>query len=245
MDQRKLEYIVVGGWSPLLRGGNPQFKHRGTRDVDLLFGTSRDELATAAKLLLGAGYRRSAKHAFQILKPLNIGPSQLVGHIDLLFPFGEADDSDLFQDVLDLGIPTNDETEHVESIALASAAVLFAETLWSLVPIKGVTPGGEEKCIDIRLVNEAGCIFTKCVSLASKKRSGDSFDIYYFLSGPNGPAIATEIKSLAENGWRGFDTQLGSLRNFLKKHPDRFNDNVAKHSGVEGEYASFVQGMLF
>jgi len=244
MDSSKLEYIVVGGWAPLLRGGNPALKHRGTRDVDLLFGTELGELPVAATALLSAGYRRSAKHSFQLMKSLNIHPSQLIGHIDLLFP-GEGPDSDLFQDVLDLGIATEDKTEHVESMALASAAILFAEKLWSPVPVTGVTPKGERKQVNVRLVNEVGCIFTKCVSVWSKKRPGDSFDIYYLLSGPNGPDIAREIKRLAKQNRFGFDTQLKSLHGFLKDHSNTFNANVFKYCSMEKDFADFVRASLF
>ena len=37
LDEKRIGYVIAGGWVPVLRGTGPDLVHPGTRDVDVLF----------------------------------------------------------------------------------------------------------------------------------------------------------------------------------------------------------------
>src|SRR4051794_10986144 len=82
----RLEFAVVGGWSPFFLNGDRQISHPGSRDVDLLFrgGAERGALAPVFDALENAGYFHSAKHEFQMLRVLEINGEKFVFNVDLL-----------------------------------------------------------------------------------------------------------------------------------------------------------------
>ncbi len=62
MGGMSVEYVVVGGWVPYLRGSEHRLRHPGTSDVDLLFNGDFDRVKAAVPEFFKAGYVPSAKH---------------------------------------------------------------------------------------------------------------------------------------------------------------------------------------
>jgi hypothetical protein len=57
LNERKVEYVIAGGWVPVLRGASDGIlQHPGTRDVDVLFNDDRGAVKSAVELLLASGF---------------------------------------------------------------------------------------------------------------------------------------------------------------------------------------------
>ena len=80
-----LRYVVAGGWVPILaEPEHPSLVHPGTRDVDVLMTDDPAAVEAAAKALLAARFRPSAKHEFQLLRDATVGARDFVFNIDLM-----------------------------------------------------------------------------------------------------------------------------------------------------------------
>jgi imidazolonepropionase-like amidohydrolase len=82
--------------------------------VDVLFNDDRGAIKSAVELLLAGGFVLSAKHEFQLLKALQVGPSEFVFNIGLMHPAEASTRPQMFQDIMDLGNPA----EKCSSVAL-------------------------------------------------------------------------------------------------------------------------------
>jgi hypothetical protein len=247
LQSAHIDFVIAGGWVPYLRGGNLEFPHPGTHDVDILFDDEVAPMKTAVTELLSAGYVPSAKHPFQLLKKLRVGGKELVFNIDLMHPAESARDEDLFHDIVDLGIREDYDshiTHVIKSICFPSAKIVFAEHLWSPFDVTGVLPDGSQENRAIPLLDNAGLILSKCQSASKAKRARDSFDIYYVLSGVDGAATAQRLIYLAKT-FPQIDEQLKHLREYLEKSPNIFNDRVRQFTGVSCNYAQLVSSRLF
>lgn len=221
------QFVVVGGWCPFLRGGNEKLKHPGTRDVDLLFNNDVEIARQAVKALFKVGFIPSAKHEFQLLKTVSVLGKTFIYNVDILLPNESVENPDMFNDILDLGIPErvdSDLTRHVRSIALPSAAIVFREKLWSNFPAPSLTT------MDIPLLNEAGLIITKARSIRSAKRPRDAFDIFYVLTGPKSDEILAKLAELRKADF-GIREEIDSLLNYVSEHKNNFDHNVRHYAG--------------
>ncbi len=253
LDDAGTEWVIAGGWVPFLRIDHTQFKHPGTKDVDILFSDNPQSIENAVKQLLKAGYIPSAKHPFQLLKKLNVDNHQFVFNIDLMHPIEGQANPELFNDIIDLGVKEDydpEKTVHVKSICFPSSLIVFEEKLWSSFPVKGILPDGQEKEIKIPLLNEPALILSKCESVSASKRQRDSFDIYFVLSGPNGQTTANTLKKMSKN-FPQVCEQLKKLENFLTTKNDHFSSNVYQYAYPDTypidrtNFADVVYKMLF
>lgn len=248
MNAARVAYVVVGGWVPYLRVEGHALQHPGTHDVDLLFNSDFPQIEKAVTAFLEAGYAPSAKHSFQLLKKLTVQDQDFVFNVDLMYPAEPTVDQDMFHDIIDLGVREadhSDETRAFKSIAFLSADVIFQQTLWSTIEVSATLSDGRDMKCAIPLMDERGLILSKCESVKGVKRSRDSFDIYFVLSGPNGSQIANAIFELAQSV-PGTRTHIDTLKEYLVQSPTTFNQRVAKYAQATSstDYAAVVLNAL-
>jgi hypothetical protein len=199
-------FVVIGGWSPLLRNASP-IRHPGTHDVDLLFLEGRQAyyLKDVIEKLLEAGYLLSAKHPFQLLRELQVNGKPLIFNVDLLHPMETAEHPELFVDQLALPVRISrfeDETLMVKSVTLPIAGELFP-LHQVLQQVECIMPDGRQRCVDVPLMDEVGTIVTKAGSVGIQKRTRDAFDIFLAMT----------------QGDRS--TTIGGLKQFVQERSDR------------------------
>ena len=129
LNRNKINYIIVGGWSPLLLNNNP-IVHPGTKDVDILFenGYRKKELGKIILKFIDSGFLLSAKHDFQLFKEIEVHGKKFIYNIDLLHPTETQKPEEIYIDHIDLGIPSDkyqSNTFKMKSIALPSSQALF------------------------------------------------------------------------------------------------------------------------
>lgn len=214
------QYIIIGGWCPVLRS-NSDIAHPGTLDVDILFEDSDHcgQLSPVVKSLFSEGFMPSAKHSFQLLKPIEINTSRVVFHIDLLHPDMTKNKKSvgMFVDHLDLDVPITQEEDRVKkmaSIVLPNSRVLFDEQLFDRHPL------GD---LDFNLLTFEGMFLTKMDSCSNPKRTRDSFDI--FLAFVNEAIDMCRINELASRNHR-VQASLENFTDFLNDPNSTFDKNV-------------------
>jgi hypothetical protein len=127
LNERDVDYVIAGGWVPMLRGDAPNIQHPGTRDVDVLFNDNRQAIRNAVQIMLQNGFVLSAKHEFQLLRTLRVASREFVFNVDLMHPLEASANCEMFEDILDLGISSDyDENRpKVKSICFPSSAIIF------------------------------------------------------------------------------------------------------------------------
>lgn len=178
-------FVVVGGWSPLLRNSGP-IGHPGTRDVDILFeeGTEAGRLKSVVEHFLRRDYHPSAKHDFQLLRILSVAGIDFVFNVDLLHAGEASAKPEMFVDHVSLPVPLSeycDSTFSVKSIVMPEAAFLFDGHV-SPFALETVTPDGRQIQIQVPLMDEVGVVVTKSESVKGIKRKRDALDIYLAVS---------------------------------------------------------------
>ena len=232
-------YVVVGGWVPLLRTNNERLTHPGTKDVDLLLNDDRELLPQAVQTLFDAGYLPSAKHPFQLLRILNIRETstnetkEFVFNVDLMHPAEAHARPDMFADIMELDIaeaynPATTKLK-IKSILFPSSAIVFQEKLWSPFSFEHDLPKGGRTSVEVPLLSEPGLILSKCKSVESSKRQRDAYDIYYVLSGEKGVETARALRDLGQC-FPAVQKQLNNLQTYLGKESEQFNANVASYA---------------
>lgn len=202
-------FVVIGGWSPFLLNSTP-IKHPGTADVDLLFaeGVTPGRLRRVYEQFLAAGYYPSAKHPFQLIQVMQVGPEKLAFNIDFLHP-NERGRRDLFADHIELPVPLTPFLKRhlkMKSIAVPASRFIFTYQRIAWVSVKRIGFSGQELRSEIPVIDEAGLIVTKSYSFRSPKRNRDLVDIY-----------------LAVKQCRDRREVTAFLRELKEKEPDTFN----------------------
>lgn len=230
-------FAVVGGWSPLLLNGGP-IPHPGTRDVDLLFdrGAEEQALREVIQAFLSAGYLPSAKHPFQVLRPLRVGSAILLFNVDLLHPSETLEpsiNSDLFADHMQLEAPLSADTMEryaMKSIALPQAGFVFDDHRITTVPVPVILPSGEARTVDVPVIDELALLITKSNSAQRTKRERDSFDLFVAVTqARNREQLADLLSELQDLHAEVFD-QARSLQCYLTDGGrETFNANVGRY----------------
>jgi hypothetical protein len=238
--QRDLEYIVIGGWCPVLRNTS-RYKHPGTLDVDILFRQAHrpGELDNVILEFIRSGYIPSAKHPFQLLKRQEINGKDLIYNVDLLHPAmtETMDYAGMFVDHLELDIPLDREEKKLKtmvSVVLPNSDVLFKHAMY------------DNHCIanlSFNLVDFTGMFLTKVDSCQKPKRERDSFDIFIAFS--NDGVDVDKIRILGKEDKR-IERSLSKFRRFLQKEGDEFDDRVSHFcDDIQGSPANKIQRTLF
>lgn len=227
-----IEYIVIGGWCPVLRN-RTMLIHPGTLDVDLLFRDSyvSGSIDTVIAHFLRSGFIPSAKHPFQLMRVQTIRGKNFVFNIDLLHPSMQSDKANagMFVDHLDLDVPlTNAEvaSKKMKSVVLPNSEVLFRQGLFSKEEIDA---------IPFNLVTFDGMFATKMDSCQKQKRERDAFDIYLGFLGNN--IDVPGITKLANEDER-IGKSLEKFRQYLSDSGEEFDRNVEQYGRSDGESPS-------
>ena len=166
--ERSVDFVIVGGWKPLLFNSHP-IRHPGTFDVDVLLNeaTSRSTFDKAAAMLLASGYMRAPKNQFQLHRILTVHGEPLVYHVDFLHR-KYADDTD--DHIRNWG--------KVQSIAGPGTDIIFTEAERQLKIFDARLPTGNDVAIPVSFCTDAGFLSAKGRSALVPKRTRDAFDIF-------------------------------------------------------------------
>ena len=113
------------------------------------------------------------------------------------------------------------------SIALPSSKFLF-DDFHNNKQFKHEMTDGSIKEISIPLIDEAGLIFSKCISAQVIKRPRDSYDIFLALKQPN---VNDTIRKLRESSKKYCDVQksIQSLYEYIDNQDSHFEYNIYKY----------------
>jgi hypothetical protein len=235
LNDARISYVIAGGWIPVLRGGAQELQHPGTRDVDVLLSDNQPvDICSAAEALLRVGFFASAKHEFQLLRPIDVGARTFVFNVDLMHQGEVRQPTDMFSDMFDLGIPDSyDPTgkRWVKSIAFGSSAIIFEQDLWSKVRVEGLDADGTSTSVAVPLMDEVAFVLSKVDSVRSPKRTRDAFDLLYVVSGPNAPFIEARMTELCR--FPAVASRVRDLNEWISTHRDGFDANVALYARVD------------
>ena len=240
--------IVIGGWCPFLRNDESKsgVAHPGTKDVDLLCSDADIESGKVRDLIgeyLDAGFMLSAKHEFQLLKPVRIGHREFVYNLDLLYPSQSQENSAKLIDLFDTGVPERvaGPPRAVMSIVLPSSTILFERMSWQARTVLS----SSSETVDVPLLSWSGLILSKCESVKQKKRPRDAFDIWLAIQNAEVEVVHT-LRDWSNHP--GIFLQLRTLRDHLldERGAQAFDANVAKYAGsvrVETPHKSILSAL--
>lgn len=231
------DYMIVGGWSPFLLN-KTDHRHPGTRDIDVLFsdGNVRNKLRDVIRGMLDRGYKASAKHDFQLLRPVTVQNFQLVFNVDLLHPAESEKNPEMMVDHFDLGIKDEElaESKAIKSIVLPSSALLFGDDFSSLYTLESHNLDGQPSKVSFPLLGLAGSILSKCESVNVKKRPRDAFDIFLALESDFEKEIPQLLRQYSKV--KGVRNLLDTLSCFVHQAPlqpdlpyNQFDMNVFRY----------------
>jgi hypothetical protein len=219
LDEHLAEVVIIGGWGTFLRN---QGRHPGTKDVDILFPPhySKELTANVITRFLDNGYMVSAKHGFQILKPLRVGMRTYLYNVDVLHPAIEKLDVMEFEDVINLDV-TIDGTivKTVQTAGVLRGDLVFAENLYEVDHVAKRS---------VRFLNDTGIVITKLKSACNPKRRRDIYDMV--LSWEAGSSeLALRLKELGDE-YEIVSAWLREFALFASKNPDFFPEAVTEFS---------------
>lgn len=182
LNELDVKYVIVGGWTPFLLNSKPII-HPGTKDVDVLFDGAyeKGKLKNIIEAFLQNGFILSAKHDFQLFRPIKVSGREFIYNVDLLHPLETVKPKDIYVEQIDLAIPADkyqSRTFKMKSIALPSAQSLFDSNLFIDFDLEISTTNGSKLNQKIPLMGELGTLITKSQSVSKDKRYRDSLDIF-------------------------------------------------------------------
>lgn len=215
LNGMNVTYVIVGGWSPYLRNAT-EIPHPGTRDVDVLFSDAdaKEGIREVVKAFVEQGFVVSAKHDFQLLKPIVVDGQELMFNVDLLHPSETVENPEKMVDHLNLHVLENEfgPLKSVKSIVLPSSRILFETELHSVLDVSCPLT---ERVVPVPLISEAGCVLSKCESVTLEKRHRDSFDIYLSIVSRGSERIAQDIHPFGRLD--GIQRLIAALGSFIEQ----------------------------
>lgn len=213
LNEIGVSYVVVGGWCPYLRNATG-LVHPGTKDVDVLLSdaAAREGIREVVKVLVQKGFIVSAKHDFQLLRPMEVSGQKLMFNVDLLHPSETLRNPEKMVDHLDLHVLESQagDFKFVRSIVLPSSWILFEAALHSLIDVHCPITAN---VVSVPLITETGCVLSKCESVKLEKRTRDAFDIYLSVVARGKERFAQDLQAFKEKD--GIKELLQALRSFL------------------------------
>ncbi len=230
------DVLVVGGWGTFLRNPN---EHPGSRDVDILFPLSydRERMCSSIMRFLDDGFLVSAKHDFQIMKPILIGDRQYLYNVDFLHPVVGKKDIVEFQDMIQF-----DETidgflpKKSKTVGIERGDLFFQEQMFESMSFNGHTFNG---------LNGTGIVLSKVSACMNRKRPRDIYDMTLEWK-RNSELIDADLVRLI-NEYADFGAWLRKIAEFHAEKPDFFTDRVSQAAvdfGNPTESIDACQSML-
>jgi hypothetical protein len=226
LNNEKIEYLIVGGWSPYLLN-QAEFPHPGTKDVDVLFksGTEKGQLREVIKSFIKAGFIQSAKHPFQLLKTYKLNGHDFMFNVDLLHPDNQAKKPEKYVDHIDFPVK---ESKYMKidysgkTIILPQSDLFFDE--FSFLHTENIQfLDGSKKEVSFNLIDEAGLILSKTKSVYNSKRTRDAYDIFLaFYQSRNREKTIEQLKAVSEK-YPEVKTSLNKM--YTQENLKLFNTN--------------------
>ena len=219
--------VIIGGWGPFLRNSSI---HPGTKDVDVLFSFdyTKEEVGKVIMRFLDKGYMVSAKHGFQILKPVQVLERRYLYNIDFLHPAIERDNIVELHDVINLDVTIDGFiVKTVQTAGILRGDLVFDENLYEPRDINGAK---------VNLLNDTGVIITKIKSCCTPKRPRDIYDVILAWN-----ADTETLKSRLAEMIRRYEivkTWFKDFSAFGSKNPDFFPDGIYQFSHPDNAQAN-------
>ncbi|WP_318640568.1 hypothetical protein [Flavobacterium ardleyense] len=226
LNEQKIEYLIVGGWSPYLLN-QAKYPHPGTKDVDVLFksGTEKGQLKEVIQSFINEGFIQSAKHPFQLLKTYKLNGHNFMFNVDLLHPDNQAEKPEKYVDHIDFPVK---ESKYMridysgKTIILPQSDLFFDE--FSFLHTQNIQfLDGSKNDVSFNLLDEAGLILSKTKSVYNAKRTRDAYDIFLaFYQGRNPEKTIQQLKSVSE---KYPDVKTSLQKMYTEKNLELFNTN--------------------
>jgi hypothetical protein len=192
MNQRTIDYAVIGGWIPYLFNSSP-IGHPGTYDVDIVLNTSmnKDDVVGALDAMVkDRNYMRAPKNAFQIYRSIRVNGEDMIFHVDFLHRKYADDTDDLTR-----------SWGRYESIGTLGTDVIFTRKQARTEFLSATGLDGAEISSDVVFATEAGFLCAKGRSTGLGKRERDGFDIYLVIKQSADPEKLSEAcRNLLDDG---------------------------------------------
>jgi hypothetical protein len=187
LNAKTIDYAVIGGWVPFLFNSTP-IRHPGTYDVDVVLNTamSKDQVVKALdSMVLGSGYMRAPKNAFQVYRQLRVNGEDMIFHVDFLHRKYADDSGDLLR-----------SWGRYQSIKSPGTDVIFTAKEVRSELVSGTGTDGNPTSSNITFASEAGFLCAKGRAVGTGKRERDAFDIYLVI------AQSADLEKLKESSRR-------------------------------------------
>lgn len=227
LNENGIEYIIVGGWSPFLLNSSP-LPHPGTKDVDVLFksGIQEGELKTIIQKFLSNGFIPSAKHSFQLLKPIELNRQNFMFNIDLLHPNDQELKPGMFVDHIDFPVKEskNLRIDYKGKTIILPKSDYFFDGFTTHRKQDIQLSNGETVTAEFDLLNEAGLILSKSSSVFNEKRTRDAYDIFLAIKqSSNYDKMISELRNIHQSN---NDIQLALRKMYEAEKMKIIEDNV-------------------
>ncbi len=232
LTAQKVDFIVVGGWVPVIRGGAEALCHPGTRDVDILLIGTVESAQDAFRALLGNGYFASAKHEFQLLCPINVSGTNFIFNVDFLHPTDGLKNPDMFQDIIDLQVSDMADgsgRRWGKSIAFTDGSAVIRHSMWNAVDISGEDTQSDPATTSLPLLTYDGFVLSKLKSVRQIKRPRDAFDLFYISQASDAEATRSAITSVCDTD-PGVASLVEDFRSWLEEKSALVDHNVRKYA---------------
>ncbi len=191
--------VLVGGWVPYLllkkyQRKDVAFSHIGSQDIDIAVNPAivdEKKYATMLELLQQRGYTPKTGTAFSFIKTVVTNKGEEHIQIDFLGPeYGGTTKGHRHQIVQD--------NFHLRKARGADIVFTHSEE----IIVEGKLPGGGEGRTTIRVADIVGILTTKGITLGSRYKEKDAYDLtsllLYYKQGPL--AVAEELRPFQEHG---------------------------------------------
>jgi len=222
MQQEKIDYVILGGWIPLLFH-SAHLPHPGSFDVDLLLNpktTKKMFDANVVDKFKNLGYMLPAKNKFQLSRPLIVNGEPILFHVDLLHtnyaPYQDEDDF-----LVNWG--------QIQSISGPGTDLIFSESERFTAHLDFLLPNGIQESLSVNFANEVGFISAKGRALTSPKRKRDSYDIYMVITQSRDPKYLIEHSYSLYHSSGVFKKSVDTIKKYFFEGDKQGVKNVRKY----------------
>jgi hypothetical protein len=214
-----VDCIVMGGWNALLYK-KPERVHPRTFDVDLLLPPklSRNKAEALIRAFIANGFSQSAKHAFQLIREVDLCGTRFAFNVDLLHPFLESTYPEMFVDLMSHDIALSDFDRSTMNFSKSIVLPGVDEIMWNRHSKRQLSLNEANTCYEISALfpDPVAFICSKALALGGKKRPRDAYDIFLTLEGQGVEECTKVLYELAKTSPTARKC-LETLREFMQE----------------------------